>query len=404
MTSRAQVNKEPIACATDFEKLRQRRRRTLFFRRLVVLAIVAGLIYSSQFVNTFLVEHQLPTRVTNFFGQIGGPGFPVRMPAGNLEQVRALGSDIAVINGANLHLYSRSGRELLSAQRIGQGATVLTAGSRMLIYTFAGQELRVYFQNRRLFEGEHDSPIRTAALGARGNYAIVSSTMQFRSQLTVFNDSFEQQFQWNSSELVTLAALCPGGSQVAVGSIDTRGGVFFSGVTIFALDREAPLSSLDFHNQLILGMEYISDGRIAVITDHGLRVIEASSGRVLGSYDITGDVAFSRLGDGLTLLLSETPEDRTQTAILFGVRGQELGRADIPLAVRDMQVGNTGVYILSAGGIKVFDHAMNERGKLEQVGIERILLAGDVLYYFVYGEIRVFELTADEYQPYESYI
>jgi len=355
-----------------------------------VLALIGGLIFAAGHLNTLLVNHQLPTLAQNFVGGIGGPGFPVRIPAGSLEQVRALGSDIAVINGANLHLYSRSGRELLSAQRVGQGAILLTAGNRMLTYTFGGQSFSIYFQNRLLMEAEHDSPIRAAALGQRGNYAIVSSTMQFRSQLTVFTEHFEERLQWNSTELVSMVALCPSGNEVAAGSIATEGGQLHSTVRAFALDRQDYIMRLEFHDQLILGLEYLNYGRIAVITDQGLRVIDTSAGRVIGSYDIgSGMVAFSRISDGYVLLLSENPEYRTQTAILFGESGQELGRAAVQSAVRDMQVGNRGVYILTAGGIIAYDHAMNELGKVAGVGIQRILLTPDTLYYFSYGEIRI---------------
>ena len=401
MTSQTQIERE-MGRATDFDKLRKKRKRTLFLRRLVVLVLVAGLIYSTQFVNTFLVEHQLPTVVTNFVGRFGGPGFPVRMPAGNLEQVRALGNDIAVINGGALHLYGANGRELLSAQRIGEGATLLTAGNRIFTYTFGGQPFSIYFQNRLLLDGEHDSPIRAAALGRQGNYAIVGSTMQFRSHLIVFNEQFEQRFEWFSSELVTIVALCPSGNQVAAGSVSSRGGIFYSDVRVFAFDQRDPIAELELPDQLLLGLEYLGYGRVAVITDHGLRVLETSAGRVVGSYDIqSGEVAFSRLGGGYTLLLNEIPEDRTQTAILFGESGQELGRANIYSAVRDLQVGSSGVYILTAGGILTYDHNMSELGKLEQVGIERILLAGGTLYYFIYGEIRVFELVVEETDSYE---
>ena len=376
--------------ATDFNRLRAKRKRNLFLRRLLVLALIAGVIFAALSLSTALAERQLPTLATNFFGGLGGPGFPVRMPAGTLEQVRALGGDIAVINGANLHLYNRRGRELLSAQRVGQGAILLTAGNRMLIYTIGGQGFSIYFQNRLLMDGEHDNQIRAAALGRQGNYAIVSSTMQFRSQLTVFTEGFEERFQWNSQELVQIAALCPGGNGVAAGSISTQGGLLYSRVTVFALDRRDPIAELVFANQLILGLEYLSEGRVAVITDRGLRVVDTGSGRVINSYDIQGGVvASSRIEDGYVLLLWHNHEYRAQAAILFDARGQELGRADPGAAVQDMQVGSGGAYILTATGITRYGRAMDQLGKFEQTGIQRILLAQGVLYYFTDDEIRV---------------
>lgn len=376
----------------DFEKIRSARRRGIFLRRLAVLVAIMISVFAIMSLNNLLVHWQFPTLVNNFLQGFGRAGFPIQAPGGTLRDVKALGSDIVVLNDSNLHLYNRNGSELLNIQRISENSILLTAGNRMLTYANGSPSFRIHFQNRLILEAEHDNPIISAALGARGNYALVSSTMQFTSQVTVFTERFEQHFQWNSSELVAMVALNARGTGMAAGSIGASGGELISTVSLFAFDTRETVGSLELPGELILGLEYLNDDRIGLITDKGLRIMDAGTGRLINSYNISaGRIALARMTGEYILILNENPEYRAQTVILLSARGAELGRSELETPVRDMQVGRGRVYILTAGGVLRYDQSMNLTGEFQQSGILRILLAGNVLYYFTGDEIRVLD-------------
>jgi len=376
----------------DFEKIRKARRRGIFLRRLVILAAIMIGIFSIMSLNNLLVHWQFPTLANNFLQGFGGPGFPLQAPGGTLRDVKALGSDIVVLNDSNLHLYNRRGRELLNIQRISENTILLTTGNRMLTYSNGSPAFQIHFQNRLIFEAEHDNPIISAALGARGNYALVSSTMQFTSQVTVFTERFEQYFQWSSSELVAMVALNARGTEMAAGSIGASGGQFLSTVFLFAFDNTEVVRRLELPGELILDLEYLSNDRIGIITDKGLRIMDAGTGMLINSYDISaGRIALARMSGEYILLLNENPEYRAQTVILLSAMGVELGRSEPETPVRDMQVGGGRVYVLTSGGVLRYGNGMNLTGEAQQTGIQRILLAGNALYYFTGDEIRVMD-------------
>jgi len=390
--------------AMDFQKLRKRRRRKIFLRRLVVLAAIVGAAFALISLNNLLVHWQFPALVGNFVQGFGGPGFPIRAPGGVLRDVTALGSDIAVLNDASLHVYNRNGRERLRMQRISESTIMLSSGNRMLIYTFGGADFTIYFQNRLILEGQHAHPIRAAALGERGNYALVSSTWQFTSQVMVFDERFDAPFSWGTSELVSIVALNPRGNQMAAGSVGAQGGQLLSTVFVFDLfgDGDA-IARLELTGELIMGLAYLSDAHIGIITDGGRRVMDAANGRLINSYDVTtGQLSLSRMSGGYILLLNEDPQYRAQTVILFSARGEELGRTSPQTPVRDIQAGSTGVYILTAQGVARYDHAMNRTGKVEQTGISRILLAANTLYYFTEEEIGVIRMDTEQAEQEEQ--
>ena len=375
--------------------MRKRRRRKIHLRRIAIFAVIVIAIFAVMSLNNLLVHWQFPTLVSNFFQGFGGPAFPIRVPTGAMRDVRALGGDIAVLTDANLHVFNRNGRQLLSVHRVNESTIMLANGNRMLTYTIGSPDFSVYFRNRLVHDGHHGDPIRTAALGERGNYAIVSSTWRFTSQVTVFDEDFEQKIEWNTSEWVAMVALSPRGNQMSAAVIDAQGGQLRSTVLLFDFEEGSQPVQLEFFDEFILGLEYLSDTHIVAITDRGLRIISAGEGRLLNSYDIrAGQIAMSRMSGGYILLLNENPEYRTQTVILFNTRGDELGRASPQNLVRDMQVGSAGVYILTAQGVARYDHTMQRTGETEQSGIMRILLAANNLYYFTNEEINVMRIDA----------
>ena len=379
----------------DFQKMRKRRRRKIHMRRMAILAIIIIAIFAVMSLNNMLVHWQFPTLVSNFFQGFGGPAFPIRVPTGAMRDVRPLGGDIAILTDANLHVFNRNGRQLLSIHRVNESTIMLANGNRMLTYTIGSPDFSIHFRNRLVHDGHHGDPIRTAALGERGNYAIVSSTWRFTSQVTVFDDDFDQKIEWNTSEWVAMVALSPRGNQMSAAVIDAQGGQLRSTVLLFNLEEEGQPTQLEFIDEFILGLEYLSDTHIAAITDRGLRIISAGDGRLLSSYDIrAGQIAMSRMGGGYILLLNENPEYRTQTVILFNARGDELGRTGPQNLVRDMQVGSAGVYILTIQGVARYDHTMQRTGETEQSGVMRILLTAHNLYYFTDEEINVMRIDA----------
>ena len=376
--------------AMDFQKLRSRRRRGIFLKRLIILGVIVAAVFMVMSLNTFLVAWQFPTQVTSFLQGFGGPGYPIQLPGGALRDVKAIGNDVAVLNDGNLFLFNRNGREMLSVQRVNESAILLAGGNRLLTYSVGSTGFQLYLHGQLLLEGEHGNPILSAALGERGNYALVSSSIQHVSEVMVFDEQFEQRFGWGTRELVVFVDLDPRGTGMAVGSVGTRGGELRSTVSIFDITVDDEPVQVDFPDELILSLAYLGHAQIAVITDKGLRVLDAASGNLLGRYDLAGErIALSRVSGEQILLYIEDPQYRQMRAVLFGGRGQELGRASLEMEARDMQVGARGVYILTAVGVQRFDHAMSPQGKIERSGMLRLLLAGNVLYYFSEEEIGV---------------
>lgn len=377
--------------AMDFDKLRKKRRRTQLIKRVSIIAAVLAVILVIMSLNNILINVNIINQMSDFFGGLGGSGYPVSVPGGVIRSTKGLDNDLVVLNDTNMYIYSNKGKELLNVQRMSDSTILLTGGSRTLTYDIGGTKFRIHSRSNLLLDGESEYALNMAAIGENGSHALVCSSKQYTTQITVFDSRFEQKFQWFSNELVTATGLSPKGDRLAAGTVGASGGLIQSSVFLFAFDQPQEIAKVSFSEELILNIQYTGEKQFGVLTDKGYYVLD-DSGNTIGSYSLGGaqitDTAFY---DGNLLLLCVNSESRTQTVLLIGPDGKERGAMNLTQTALDIEVDKQGVYLLTGEGIAAYDYTLNLQYTREVMGVSHIQSAGGTLYYFTSEEICVLE-------------
>ncbi|HHY53480.1 MAG TPA: hypothetical protein GX499_09620 [Clostridiales bacterium] len=377
--------------AMDFNKIRKKRRRAQLLKRMGALLGIVLILMVILSLNEMLVQEGILTRMRDFFGGLGGSGYPIAAPGGVLREVMAVEGDVGVLNDTNLYLYNNRGKELLNLQRMNDQTIALTAGGRILTYELGGTKYRIHTRQSLLLEKENDHAITAMALGERGDYALVSSSKQYTAQVTVFTPRFEMAFQWSSNEMVTGVALHPKGGKMVASGVGALEGVLRSAVYFFSFDSDKELAKVEYPDQLILWIAYLDDNHIGVLTDTHYYVLDGE-GNQLTEFSFDGENPTAlQCHKGDVLLLCENAEARSYTLLLVDARGKELGNLQLEQKVRDMQVGGDGVYLLTDQEIVRLDKTLSPNGAKPVSGVNRILLANEVLYAFTSEEIQALD-------------
>lgn len=387
-------NRNPPNNAMDFNKLRKKRRRAQTFKRMAILAAILLAIAGILSINRVLVNEGFTRVMRDFFGGLGGQGYPIAAPGGVLREVRSLEGDVAVLNDTNLYLYNNKGKELLNLQKMNENTVFLSAGSRILTYDVGGSRYQIHTRTNLLLEGEHDASITAMALGERGDYALVSSSKQYAAQVTAWDHRNEQVFQWLSNELVSAIAIHPQGGKMAAGALGASGGVLQSTVFLFSFQSDKEIARVEFSDQLLLQLSYLEGGNLGALTDRGYYVLD-ESGKQLGAHSFGGEqLRQTQFAGGDALILTEHSEARQQTLLLVDKGGKEVGRYHPDRPVRDMQTGSQ-VYLLTDEGISRLNRSLALQGTYDSEGSQRILQAGGKLYGFTPEEIKALELQGE---------
>lgn len=379
--------------AMDFEKLRRKRQRRVTARRLLILLGVACVVAGAVFVNNYLIDVGLTTRIRDVVESWGGSGYPVPTPGGVIREVKTFDGDLAVLNDTNLLLYNKKGKIISSFQQMQDSTVLICSGSRAFTYDIGGTRITVHARSRVLFEKELEYRVLAADMNGRGDFAVVTASRQYVAQVTVYDRKFEERFWWYSSDnLVSGVAVSPGGNRMAVSCVNTQGGLLKTTLYLFDFSQETELKKTELAGDLALSIAYQPDGRFSLLTDRQY-ILYSGDGEQQAAYDFGGRelLAVERAGGKALLLLGDekSEKDRRQHLVLLDSQGGEETVLSLSGKVRDVALGGQVVYLLTAEGVKSYSHELERQNAWPAAGVTGIHLIGDTLYLFTQDEINV---------------
>lgn len=374
--------------AVDFNTIRKRRQRTVAIKRLIALAGIMLLIAAVLFLNNLLVEVSITTKISDFFNGFGGPGYPVPAPGGEIRDVRGIGGDLAILCDNGVYVYNASGKTIQTIPQMSASAVMLTAPSRLFVYTTGGKSFGVYSRSKLVREAETEYPITGAAINDSGDWVILTSDKKYLSKAQVCNSRGEEIYSWCSSEFMAAAALSPSGDKLAVACVRTEGGVLRSQLNLFQIGVDHVAARAELPDELVLNIRYENDGRIFVLTDRSLYLYDFSGDRKK-SYELGGKLLQFDVRDRETLLLIGNEEGNGQRLVLLDAELKPLADESQTERVLSVRLGRDTVYVLRRDGIAALSKTLAEKSFFDQTGITNIGLSGNRLYYFTSEEICV---------------
>ena len=379
----------------DFEELqrerqgRMRRRRVFRLIKLMLLVIAVLLMLGAI---DYVANYDFGVGIGDTFASFGGPGYPVPVPGGLIRDVRGMGSNLVVLNDTNVQVYNRSGRLLSNFQHLSDRTAVLTSRDRMLVYEYGGRRVSIHSASRELQVHVVEDMVLGAALGAGGEYAIITSPRTHIAQVEVFNSRFESMIRWGSPQHVRGVAISPRGDMMVADVVDSFGGVLGAELVFIRFGMREELLRVRLEGELVVHLSFISDNRIAVLTDRAYRVFD-NSGRMVGQYRLPAGMpltAFQSDGDRM-LVLCGAREARVRELILLDSSARRTASAEIPGRVRSMALAGRNVWVLTDAGLMRYNLSLDYIETAEGAGIQRIQYVDGRLYYFTRYEIRILE-------------
>ncbi|MEG0616684.1 MAG: DUF5711 family protein [Oscillospiraceae bacterium] len=268
------------------EKLRRHRRRrkltfiiALMLFVCMVLAYFTGLYGASLSVFGDLVD-------TAYAAINKGDGYPINFTMTGLIKAQPLAGGFASIGESDFAIYSSSGKELRRLQH-GYARPAMSCGNtRAAIYNRAGTELRIESRSRNLFRKIFDKPIQLVEMSAGGSFAVITQSLRYEAELTVFNSLFEPAYYWYSAQDTPVCmAMSRDGRKVAVAAVSPQAGALSSHIYMLDIGLDEPAAEIISDDTLPLQLKYLPNGDLAVIYDAYAAVYSQNDGKELYRYN-----------------------------------------------------------------------------------------------------------------------
>lgn len=217
----------------------------------------------------------------------------------------SLGSGLAVLNRDTLTYLNVAGGIDMEVQ-LGYARPAICAGDKLILtYDRGSTSLAVSNAYEVLKKIRLESPIITAFMNANGAFAVCTDENGYRAAVTVYDERQSGIYLWQTSEyFVSGVSLSDSGTKMAAAAFSGSGIDYTSKVILFSTTEKEPLCEIAFSEQTILGLHFLSERRILVVTDLQAAVYDID-GSLVGNYALaSGSLkGFSFVDSGVCLAL-----------------------------------------------------------------------------------------------------
>lgn len=232
------------------------------------------------------------------------------------------------LSDTSLNVITKNGNTIYS-EKHGFSKPVLKSGNvRSIIYDCGGNEYKITSAYKTLHAKETENKIISACVSDVGNYALVTESQRYLSELQVFNKNNILKYKYYLNQSYTTdVSLNSEGNLAAVSGVSASNGYINSHIDIFDFTSAEPKYHFEIQNGIVSSVKHLPDGYIAVIADKSISFINTKKGtistidydnKILKFYDIDNY-------NGVCCCLSpSTNEAHNDEIMIFSTKGKQL--------------------------------------------------------------------------------
>ena len=262
---------------------------------------------------------------------------------------------LAVASNTAVTVFTETGRQTLSQNISYKNPVAKGTGKYLLVYELGGTQYSLYNSYTQIYTGKSDHPIQNAAVSDSGMYAIVSSSEEYTSVVSLFNSNFSLINRYNKNGYVMDLDISENGAQIAVLTSSAQNGLFHTELWFYEVGSADKGTSVSIGNSLALRCAYTSSGGVSVLCNNGLSFLKGTEHPVF--YDFEGkEIVAAELGIyGASVCLSSTDAGKSTELIAFDKNGEQIYQELTPYSVKQVVMRENAVFALYSEGIAKFD-------------------------------------------------
>jgi len=308
---------------------------------------------------------------------------------GSYADGELFGGGLAYADNSSLYLV-RPGSPPSLQYPLGYSSPVVEATENfVLVYDRGGTNATLFNSSKRLCGLTVESPILNGSLASDGHFVLVTTSQGYRTAVALYDSSAKEIFRYDSAEYyIVSAGLTPNCRTLAALGFRQDGADLTSRAIFLSAANGSSISTCDLTDSLAMELCPISNDNVAALCDDGVYLISVN-GKAANILNFSsGDLlAFSSSDDSMGLAIrSYSGSDRSD---IYAIRSncKLKGPYGSDAEPSSIAVSNTGVAVLSAAGVCVYDASFNPVWEnSDAVGARRILLSDDNSVFAMYAK------------------
>ena len=213
------------------------------------------------------------------------------------------GAGLAVASGDTYSFISGLGDSSYSIQLRYNDPAIRVSRDYVLLYDRNGTGFCVANGYAEYLNENTDSPILTAAMNQKGDFALVTDQTGYRSAVTVYDSRQRLLCQWLTAQYyVMTASVSPDGEHFAALCLGQNGMALATRVLYFAIGEEQPAWTVDLGEKQVYSITHDKSGGLVIVCDDG--VARYQDGQCTASLDFDRSLRLFSAVEGSDVLLA----------------------------------------------------------------------------------------------------
>ncbi|EKC58283.1 hypothetical protein LEA_13938, partial [human gut metagenome] len=278
-----------------------------------------------------------------------GDGYPYLFDSLQVKDVKAIGSDLILINDSSTVVLDSTARKVSEIQHTYSSPLCYGNSGRVLLADIGGNTFKIMSKTKTLYEGTTDKKIISAAIGKNGTAAIATRGTNSQSDLTVYNKNQRVIFSWKcAKENIVAIDISDNGKLAAVSVVGAENGELYSRVLIFDFSYEEAVSEFDFGSDIISGVNFLKGDTLLITGENVFSIVKNKTDKQDEDLSLN---SLSRISvsdnNVVAAVLSKYGSSSAKILNVYNRNGEKLFTVDITSAVKSVSCDNQRVSVLT---------------------------------------------------------
>ncbi|MBQ9131281.1 MAG: hypothetical protein IJX62_02250 [Clostridia bacterium] len=276
----------------------------------------------------------------------------VSYPADEEQSFTLYRKGLAVAGNHSVTVFTATGRQTVSQSVNYQNPIAVGAGKYLLVYDLGGTQYSLYNSYTQVYAGKADYPIHGATVSNSGTYALISSSAEYTSVVSLYNDRFALINRYNKVGYVTDVAINDRGNLIALLTSTPQNGAFVTDLMICEPGKTEPRAQTQVSSSLGLSCHFTEEGTVAVVYSGGLTFV-TQAGKTKATYPVHGlePVCVDLADGGVSICLRNTEIAEKNDVWIFDGNGKQVYQGSVPETISQIAKSGNTVYLASDAGL-----------------------------------------------------
>lgn len=286
---------------------------------------------------------------------------------------------LAVCFADSFKLYGSEGKVEYEYTHSMESPAISVGDKYVLAYDIGGSTYSVYTTIARVLSKQSDEEISCAAMGASGEYAIVTRARENKYVVNFYDRNFRETSKIYKDKYVMTTAISDDGKNYCIASFDVENGSFTCEVMYGGL-RSDKAETVSVENALPLKSGFFSDGSFTVICDSCVLF-----------FDSNGELSLKRSLENTALSIADIAYDKVLTVAkesvasdvnfvsLLDKNGEVLSQRTESGKISCAALGKTSVFEAVSGTLHRYDFNGTFDSEKCALGVEKLIPEGNAV-------------------------